>query len=242
MTKFADRLRSVAKRKDSRIVLAIDISHSFTRVNMMDTFLDILKLLNGVRKYISGVKIGLPTVLTIGSEAIYRLLNEYSWDLFFIADFKIADISYINSLILERLKEIGFDGAIIHSFIGREKALADTAYKADEVGIGLISIVAMSHPGGNDFINRNFEELLRITMESGINSIVLPATYTSYIYRAREMGFDGVIMSPGVGPQGAEPGSAVKAGADFEIIGRLIYGSDDPISSARKLNEVLRWG
>lgn len=241
MAKFANKLRKTARKKNSRIILALDITKSFSRANMMDIFLSTLKLLNGVQEYISGVKIGLPTVLTMGPEAIYRLLKEYRWDLFFIADFKIADISYVNSLILERLCELGFDGAIIHSFIGLKRGLWETVLKAKELDMGVISVVAMSHPGGKNFINRNFEELMKVTMDSDIDSIVLPATYPSYIYKAREMRFDGVIMSPGIGPQGAKPGDAVKAGADFEIIGRLIYGSENPSESAEKLREVLRW-
>ncbi len=235
------KLRKAGESKNSRIILAVDVTKEFSRASGMDVLLDLLKLFNSVGKYVAGVKIGLPTLLSAGPESIYRLINEYEWDFFFIADLKIADISYVNSLILSRLREIGFDAAIIHSFIGREKGLMDTVEAARDIGIGVISVVAMSHPGANDVLNKNFDYLLQLSMDSGVDAIVLPATFTEYIKRARNAGFKGVIMSPGIGAQGAKPGSAIKAGADFEIIGRMIYKSEDPTTTARKLVEVLRW-
>jgi len=40
-----------------------------------------------------------------------------------------------------------------------------------------------------------------------------------------------IIACCGIGAQGPEPGSAIKAGADFEIIGRTIYEADNSKSS-----------
>jgi len=235
------KLRGIGETKNSRIILAVDVTKEFSRASGMDILLYLLKLFNSVKDYVAGVKIGLPTLLSAGPETIYRLINEYEWNFFFIADLKIADISYVNTLILSRLKEIGFDAAIIHSFIGGEKGLMDTVEAARDIGIGVVSVVAMSHPGAHDILNKNFDYLLKLSMDSGVDAIVLPATFPEYIRRAREAGFKGVIMSPGVGAQGAKPGSAIEAGADFEIIGRLIYKSEDPATTASELVEVLRW-
>ena len=241
MESFRDRMIAIAEEKDSRIIFALDVTTQYSRASEIDLFLRLLRLLNGVAGHVAGVKIGLPTILAVGPEAVYRLLNEYEWNVFFIADLKLADIAYVNGLVLRRLRELGFDGAIVHSFIGREKGLEETVSEARDIGIGIVSVVAMSHPGAEDYINKRFEDLVRLSMDVGVDGMVLPATFPKYISMARELGYDSVIMSPGIGPQGAEPGEAIRHGADFEIIGRLIYGSDDPASKAAELHKILRW-
>ena len=50
---------------------------------------------------------------------------------------------------------------------------------------------------------------------------------------------DRLIISCGVGYQGTPYGSAVKAGADFEIIGRAIYNSENPLNEAKKAYEAI---
>jgi orotidine-5'-phosphate decarboxylase len=49
-----------------------------------------------------------------------------------------------------------------------------------------------------------------------------------------------VIISPGVKAQGARPGDAIRAGADFEIVGRGIYASAEPRRSAAEIAEEIK--
>jgi orotidine-5'-phosphate decarboxylase len=42
------------------------------------------------------------------------------------------------------------------------------------------------------------------------------------------------IISPGVGAQGGSSRETLKAGADYIIVGRGIYLSDDPAAAAEK--------
>jgi len=48
------------------------------------------------------------------------------------------------------------------------------------------------------------------------------------------------IMSPGVGAQGGEPGDAILAGANFEVVGRRIYESPNPGEAARLISDRIR--
>ncbi|WP_252896574.1 orotidine 5'-phosphate decarboxylase / HUMPS family protein [Metallosphaera hakonensis] len=57
------------------------------------------------------------------------------------------------------------------------------------------------------------------------------------IARVREDFPDKVIISPGVGAQGAKPGTAICHGADYEIVGRSVYQARDP---AQKLREIAQ--
>ncbi len=48
-------------------------------------------------------------------------------------------------------------------------------------------------------------------------------------------GSETYIISPGVRAQGAEPGDAITSGADYEIVGRAIYQSENPKDSAEQI-------
>lgn len=238
---FSNKAVSIGARNNSRIVLALDIHSTLKKAHYSDFFIRVLSLLNGLRGLLAGVKIGWPTILTLGEEALYRLINEYDWGFFFIADIKLADVGHINRIIVEHMADIGFDAIISHSFIGREKGLEEAVSSARDHGLGILSLSAMSHPGGREVLNKNFEYLLSISMSLDVDGLVLPSTMPEYIRLARDRGFKGLIFSPGIGVQGASPGTALGYGADFEIIGRLIYNSDDPRERVMVLLDVLRW-
>ena len=62
-----------------------------------------------------------------------------------------------------------------------------------------------------------------------------------YIQKARkDLRYQGIIISPGIGAQGASPGDALKAGADFEIIGRMIIKAEDPVEVVSKINKIQK--
>ncbi len=48
-----------------------------------------------------------------------------------------------------------------------------------------------------------------------------------------------IILTPGIGAQGAQPGDAIKNGADYEIVGRAIYTSDNPQKSAEEIRKKI---
>jgi orotidine-5'-phosphate decarboxylase len=73
-----------------------------------------------------------------------------------------------------------------------------------------------------------------------VDGFVLPATYPQLIARARKAYPSALIFSPGVGTQGAPFGSAISAGADFEIIGRSITQAPSPTDEAKRILEVMR--
>ncbi|MGI6078851.1 MAG: orotidine 5'-phosphate decarboxylase / HUMPS family protein, partial [Fastidiosipilaceae bacterium] len=53
-------------------------------------------------------------------------------------------------------------------------------------------------------------------------------------------GNDKEILSPGVGAQGGSASAAIRAGADYVIVGRAIYASDDPAAAAGKFADEAR--
>ena len=241
MRELIHRFRERGAQVDSRIILALDVHCLLRGGCQSELFKQVLLLLSSLRDIVAGVKIGLPTILTLGEEGIYRLLREYDWDYFFIADTKIADIGHIGGLIVEHLSEMGFDAVIAHSIIGFEDGLKSIVEKAREKSIGVFSLPAMSHPGAEEILNKCFRDNVDASLKAGVDGFVLPATKPYYIKAVRDMGYEGLVISPGVGVQGAKPGSALASGADYEIIGRAIYMSEDPVSSAKYFHRFLRW-
>lgn len=241
MEGFRERILRVASESDSRIILAYDKNYLFKEGYGDKLFRETLSLFNSLRGYIVGVKIGLPTLLSLGEEGIYRLINEYDWGFIFIADLKTADVDHINRVIVDHLADIGFDALIAHSIIGYEGGLRSIVEEARKYGMGVFALLAMTHKGAEDILNKNFNRNLEVSLKSDVDGFILPANRRDLIRITRERVGDKLIASPGIGAQGSEPGSAVNAGADFEIIGRAIYMSDNPFESAKRFREVLRW-
>jgi orotidine-5'-phosphate decarboxylase len=130
-----------------------------------------------------------------------------------IADFKVADVPHVSSEVCRMAKEAGADYVIVQGFLGED------VIKACSEVTRIFVVSDMSHPGSLDFISTHK------TIKT-LRNIVENLT----------------IISPGVKAQGAKVGSAITAGADFEIIGRAIYNSPQPRLEASKIYHQLTKG
>ena len=199
------------------------------------------KVLYELSRYAAGIKIGLPTVASLGASGLSKLLSSVKGKSYLLADLKLADVAHVNRRVLELAGMVGFNGIIAHAFIGLEAGLSSLVSSARELGLEVYAVVAMSHPGAEEVLNRNFNSLLEIALKAGVSGLVVPATQPRYIEMARRAAKEYTLISPGVGAQGAEIGSAIKRGSDFEIVGRAILESEDPVAKARSIGGVLKW-
>jgi len=212
-------------KSKSRIILALDHLGKLRDEN----------ILRKVIANVAGVKIGLPLVLSEGLSYVVNLLSNK--DVYVLADFKLADIPDIMIRVSERVA--GFvDGVIAHAFVGCE-AISKLREFLKSHGVELFLVVAMTHRGAEEFINRHTEEFIEIARDYA-DGVVAPATFPDKISLARRILGDKVIVSPGIGAQGAKVGSAIRMGADFEIIGRLITMSEDPLAVVNEINRAHR--
>lgn len=234
ITKLLERAETI----DSRLILAFDM---YPKNSKVEQFIeDSIELLEGLRDYVVAVKFGLPTIMSLGITGVKEIISSCR-EYYYIADVKFADIGYIGRLIAEILDGVGFDAIIAHTIIGLKGGLEELVEEVKARNGALFALCAMSHRGAEEFLNRHFEELLDTALKLNIKSFILPATMPKYIREVRLKCPNAIIASPGIGAQGAKPGSAIESGADFEIIGRMIYKAKDPLNTARKLKEVLRW-
>ncbi len=202
----------------SRFILALD--------RAIDS--DILKELS---RHLHGVKIGIPLILDIGVDGVGDLLSCCRWGEV-IFDLKLADVSSTMVATVSRVRDMA-DSVIAHAFIGVAGALDGLKLYLDDHRINLYLVAAMSNPGWNADL---YYGLLReIISHIDPYGLVVGATYPRYIGLARRDFPDKVIISPGIGVQGANPGDAVCSGATYEIVGRSIYQSRDPVESLKSM-------
>ncbi len=198
------------------------------------------ELVSEVRSLAAGFKIGIPLLVRAGIDGCKKIFYGYSGLL--IADLKLADVGDIMASTVEELSEAGVSAVIAHAFVGRLEALDRLAEKCEELGVKLILVVSMSHRGSEEFIDRHLEEFVELSLSLNAWGVVAPATRPKVISRVRElMGSRAKILSPGIGVQGAQPGTAICAGADYEIVGRAITASSNPRAEALRLLSEQEW-
>lgn len=227
-SRFRRRILEKAFDKKSRIILAFD-EHG----GCDDVLGKLGQVCETLREHLAGIKIGVPTMFSTGLSSLKKIVEGFSGEYVFIADVKMADISHTNSLMAKLLYETGFDAVISHGFIGYEEGLEGLFREAERLGRGVIIVVSMSHAGSRKFIDPSLEKLVKLALTHGADGVVAPATRIRVVKKVRKMAGDRLlILTPGIGVQGAPFGAGLSAGADFEIIGRSIMGSPNPVEKA----------
>lgn len=210
-------------KSDSRLVLALDETDGRKALAIAESVGDI----------VDAIKINWPLVLSEGPQMITKL-SEMSE---VICDFKVADIPNTVRLIVENAVSRGASAVIVHAFTGDDSLRA--AVEASG-GAEIYAVTEMSHPGAKMFTAQHAEEMARLGVECGVDGFIAPATHPDRIAAIRAVVGDRKILSPGVGAQGGKASDAISAGATYAIVGRAIYGSDDPRASAMSFAEDIR--
>ncbi|MFQ5710776.1 MAG: orotidine 5'-phosphate decarboxylase / HUMPS family protein [Candidatus Geothermarchaeales archaeon] len=248
---FVEKIQLRKMTVNSPIVLALDLylplKEWIDEPGKQQTLLNECKdLIEGLSDGLVGVKMGFPLLLSLGSTKLHHLIGEMkgkSENLVFIGDFKISDIANTNLLIVRHLFDLGFDAVIFHVFTGYEGGFDKIIEEARDRGMGTIGIVYMSHPGALSFFEETYGELVSLGVKHGVDGFIVPGTRPQIIRRIRsEVKEKTLLFAPGIGVQGGDPGETLKAGANFLIVGRSIYGSQDPSEALNKLLSSIRSG
>jgi orotidine-5'-phosphate decarboxylase len=204
---------------ESRIILALDVYGRDRALEIAESTAD----------YLRGIKVNWPLIIGSGLGIITELKGV---GLPVIADLKLADIPNTNRLIANKVFEAGADYIIVHGFTGRDSVKA-----VMELGETII-VVEMSHPGAKEFIQPVVDGLIELANELEPFGVIAPATKperVSYIRSRLKRRIK--VLTPGIGAQGGKVRDAIKAGADYVIVGRSIYESENPREVARRLYE-----
>ena len=210
-------------KMDSRLVLALDETDGRKALQVAESVSDI----------VDAIKINWPLVLSEGPEMITKLSEMTD----VICDFKVADIPNTVKLIVENAVSRGASAVIVHAFTGDDslKAAVEAAGDAE-----IYAVTEMSHPGAKLFTAQHAEEMAKLGVECGAKGGIAPATRPDRIADIRRVIGNLKILSPGVGAQGGKASDAIRAGATYAIVGRAIYGADDPRAAAKAFQDDIR--
>ena len=207
-------------QKNTRLIAALDVTDKSQA----------LSISKEIEFYVDAIKVGYPLVLESGL-GIIGMIAEFAP---VIADFKVADIPNTDRLICKVAFEAGASAVIVHGFTGRD-SLMECVKTGNERRGDIYVVTEMSHPGALDFLQPAAYELAQIAVECDAAGVVAPATRPERLREIRNIVGDLTIISPGVGAQGGNASDAIRAGADYVIVGRSIYNSKAPGKEAEKI-------
>jgi orotidine-5'-phosphate decarboxylase len=194
-----------------------------------------LKILDKCHPFFSGIKIGNPTLYQYGFEVLRKIKKHF--DLPIICDFKLMDIPIIADHIIGLGIHYGMDGAMIWGLAG-EEILCSCISRAKDDHIMIFILTEFTHV--NNIPESTSNEIASLAVKLGAFGIQAPATRPNRVQGLRKIiGKELKIISCGVGCQGAPYGSAIKNGADYEIIGRSICLAPEPMKEAEKAYNAI---
>ena len=240
------------KAKD-RIILALDV----------DTLEDVAKYVDLLKDYVGFFKVGLPLFTSCGFAAV-NLIKEHGGKVYF--DGKFQDIPDTIAKTSINIMKRGIDFFSI-SATGGSKMMVNTLNacinyaKKNEVEPPIILAVTLLSSFGQKTLTNELGvemnisdyvlKLARNANEAGLSGVVAPDTDAGKI--KRELGENFIVVCPAVRPTWAivndqirivSPSDAIKAGADYMIIGRPITMAHDPVAAAKliiaEIEEALK--
>lgn len=211
-------------RRNTRLILALDVTDKSSAISIS----------KDAAEHVDAIKIGYPLVLGAGLGIINRICEFAP----VIADFKVADIPNTNKLICSQAFGAGAAGVIVHGFTGHD-SLLECVRTAQEYNGEIFVVTEMSHPGAVEFMAPKALEIAALALECKAQGVVAPATRPERIKQIRNIVGELAIISPGVGAQGASAEEAIKAGADYVIVGRTIYNSKAPRKEAERIAKEI---
>jgi orotidine-5'-phosphate decarboxylase len=207
-------------RRNTQLIMALDVTDKKKA----------LVISKEIAQHVDAIKIGYPLVLGAG----LGIINDICKFAPVIADFKVADIPNTDRLICTRTFEAGASAVIVHGFTGHDSVL-ECVKTAKDFQAGIFVVTEMSHPGAVEFMQPKALELASLAVECKASGVVAPATRPERLREIRDVVGGLTIISPGVGAQGASAAGAIRAGADYVIVGRSIYNSKNPGIEAEKI-------
>lgn len=225
-----------------RIILALDV----------DTIEEVVRYVDLLKDYVGFFKVGLQLFTSCGFEAA-EVIKEHGGKVYF--DGKFQDIPNTIAQTSINLMKRGIDFFNI-SAIGGSKMMVNalnacnTYAKKNEIDPPIILAVTLLSSFGQKTLTNELGvdinisnyvlKLAKIAKEAGLSGVVAPDTDAGQI--KKELGDDFIVVCPAVRPTWAivndqirivSPSDAIKAGADYMIIGRPITMAHDPVAAAK---------
>jgi len=230
-----------------KIIIALD-------VEKLD---DALKLAGLLKEHVGAFKIGKQLFTRYGPEAV-RMIHECGGRVFL--DLKFHDIPATvakASREVTRLEVFMFN---IHAMGGFDmmsqavNAVHEMALSLNCARPKILAVTVLTSLGTEDLqsvgISADVEELVikfaRLGKDAGVDGVVASPREIRAI--KKEYGNDFLVVTPGIRPKSSElqdqkrtmtPGEAIRAGADYIVVGRPVTQAHDPLAVVKNIVKEL---
>lgn len=218
----------------------------------VDTIDEARRLANTLRGWVGGFKIGSRLFTAHGPAFVEELVGR--GDRVFL-DLKFHDIPHTVAQACRAAARLGVWMVNVHASGGpRMLAAAREALEGLERRPLLIAVTVLTSMGPEELgaigIDTGPEQqvlrLARLTAEAGLDGVVCSALEAPAL--RRELGPDFRLVTPGIRPAGGEVGDqtrvltpiqALRAGADYLVIGRPITQSAEPVATLKQISAEI---
>jgi orotidine-5'-phosphate decarboxylase len=221
----------------NRIALAADIP--------LD---EALALYPKVKEHVGWVKVGLSLFVEHGPRAV-QAFRDLGARVFL--DLKLHDIPNTVELATARAAALGAELLTVHASGG--EAMLKAAERAAQGKLKILAVTVLTSLAEPDMAALGFsrgasaqaEHLAALASSAGVGGLVCSAREVAAIRMAHPRLF---LCTPGIRPAGAAagdqartetPGTAIMSGSDLLVLGRPIYGVDDPAAAAKAIHDEI---
>jgi orotidine-5'-phosphate decarboxylase len=228
----------------NRLIFALDV----------DSLGEAERLVEQLAREVGVFKVGKQLFLSAGPEVV-RMIQRHGADVFL--DLKFHDIPYTVARAGIEAARLGvrfFDLHASGSFEMMERTQVEVARVCRREGVRRPKILAVTvltslrksdlrRVGVSDEVEHQVVRLARLARKAGMDGVVASPLEIARIRRECGRGF--LIVTPGVRPAGLgadddqkrymTPEEAMKAGADYLVLGRPIRDAHDPLAAVREV-------
>jgi orotidine-5'-phosphate decarboxylase len=226
----------------SRIIVALDFSDP-------GNALELVSQLDPAR---CRLKVGKELFTRSGPELVKKLV-EQQFDVFL--DLKFHDIPNTVAKACEAAADLGIWMLNVHAQGGRKmmEAARKAINKADKPPL-LIAVTILTSLQAEDLQEiglagtpaDNVRKLATLAQQSGLDGVVCSPQEITQLRNS--LGTDFQLVTPGIRPRGEQagdqkrvttPAEAIRAGADYLVIGRPITAAQDPIKALQEIEQEI---
>lgn len=227
----------------SRLIVALDVP----------TLSEAADLARRLAPHLAGVKIGSQLFTAEGPRAVHAM---HDLGLRVFLDLKFHDIPNTVGGAVAAATSLGVWMLNVHASGGPAMmAAAATGAGGRTLVLGVTVLTSLEEKdlqatlGTVRTLRDHVLHLAREAKAAGLDGVVASPHEIADIRQACGPGF--LIVTPGVRPAGAErgdqrrvmtPGEAIRAGADYVVVGRPILAAKDPVEAAQRITEECRLG